>query len=177
MIDWRRVNKTNKTIKKQNEMETIKYKRAYLSACALIAVAGKYSLQVSNDVTDKNLVANEDGSAPRYIVGLKAIAEDKYAQVREVFKDSEEVEIDQTNGLFMTANIWKTGNEVLPVKNEIVDCIVDYVPNKESGEMVLRIVSIKVRKATVADKLDVIKFFTEVETPTVESSSTTLQHS
>lgn len=159
-------------------METIKYKRAFLTMCALITAAGKYALQVSNDVTDKNLVTNEDGKAPRYIVGLKAIAADKLGQVREVFKGSEEVDIDQTNGLFMTANIWKTGSEVLPVKNEIVDCIVDYVPSKE-GEMVLRVTNISVRKANVATKVDLNKLFAETTELATAASETadTLQHS
>lgn len=159
-------------------METIKYKRAYLTMCAMIAAAGKYALQVAHDVTDKNLVANEDGTAPRYIVGLKAIAADKFTQVREVFKGADEVEIDQTNGLFMTGNIWKTGNETLPAKNEIVDCIVDYVPSRETGEPVLRVTNITVRKALIAPKLDVNKFFEEIAVPAaVVASTETLQHS
>lgn len=140
-------------------METIKFKREYLASYSIVVEPGKYALQVSNDVTDKNLVANEDGTSPRYIVGLKAIASDKVAQLKEVFKDTDEVEIDQTNGLFMTANIWANGNERLPVKGEMIDCVVDMVKSRESEELVLRIVGSKVRKAIVAPKLDLVKLF------------------
>lgn len=157
----------------------IKYKRAYLTSCQLIEAPGKYDLVVSNDVTEANLVSNEDGTAPRYIVGFKAIAADKLPQVREVFKENEEVDIEQTNGLFMTGNIWKTGKEVLPAKGETVSCIIDFVqPRVEEGqpeaEPVLRVTSMKVHKSRAAQKLDLNKLFEATETT---PASSTLQHS
>lgn len=155
---------------------TIKYKKAYLADCQVIDAPGKYALKVSNDVTDKNLVASEDGTNPRYIVGFKAIAADKLPQVAEVFKNDEEVDIEQTNGLFMTANLWQTGNEQIPVKGETVDAIVDLVPAREGEDLVLRITSFKVRKAQVAKKLDLNKLFAPTETEAATSGNN-LQHS
>lgn len=155
-------------------MDTIKLKRAFLSACTLITQPGKYFLQVSNDVTEKNLVANADGTAPRYIVGLKAITEDKLAQAREVFGENEEVNIEQTNGLFLTANIWQTGSETLPVKGEVVEAVVDYVTPRDGEELVLRVTNIRVKKAINAPKVNLEKLFAAQATPAMGS---TLAHS
>lgn len=156
-------------------METIKFKREYLASYKQILTPGKFALQVSNDVTDKNLVTDEDGGKPRYIVGLKAIAPDKIAQLKEVFKDNSEVDIEQTNGLFMTLNIWKTGNEQLPVKGEFIACVADFVAPREGDERVLRIISHKVNAAKEAPALDLNTLFAEEATPAKQGA--TLQHS
>lgn len=161
-------------------METIKFKKAQLASYEVITQPGKYSLQVANDVTDKNRVTNEDGSAPRYIVGFKAIAEDKLAQVREAFKGAngetlDEIEIDGTNGCFMTGNLWDSTGVVIPAKGERVDCIVDLVKARDTDEEVLRVISMKVRKSISAPKVDLNTFFenTEVSAPAEGTTLTT----
>lgn len=142
-------------------VETIKFKRERLGDYALIETPGKYELVATSDVTERNLVTDEDGKNPRYIASFKAIAVDNFPQLKEVFKDAEEVLIEQTNGLFLTANIWKTpGRQAqLPMKGEKVECNIDFVKAREGEGQVLRITNIKLRPALVANKLDISSFF------------------
>ena len=161
-------------------METtsgIKFKKSQLASYDAITTPGKYYLTVSNDVTEKNLVTPDDGSSSRYIVGFKAIPEDKLGQVKAAFKDADEIDIEKLNGSFLTGNIWlpANGNQpALPVKGEKVECIVDYVKLRDSEEMALRVTNMKVREAQKAAKLDVAALFAETETANTDS---TLQHS
>lgn len=154
------------------EKETIKLKRAYLAGCQMITRPGKYSLTVSST---PNLFTDEKGS--RYIIGTKAIAEHKLAQARELFKDSEEVDIEQTQGLFLTGNIWvREGSKLnLPAKGENVDCNVDYVTSRE-GDQILAITSLSVKEAVKGEKINLDTFFAANEA-SVEATGTTLQHS
>lgn len=139
---------------------SIQFKRSYLASFQQILKPGKYEVQVQTNVTEANLVSDEDGSKPRYIATLKAIAKDKLEQLRQTFAEAEEVDIEQTNGLFMTANIWvKEGvSPDLPMKGETVEVTVDEVPSRE-GEAVLRVTNIKRKPAEVAKKLDLANFF------------------
>jgi len=155
-------------------METIKFKTALLGLYATITSPGRYELQVANNVSDSNLVSDEEGKSERYIVNLRAIAQDKLEQVKAVFAGKEEVEIDQTNGLFMTANIWKQKDKPanLPMKGEIVDVTVDFVESRE-GEQVLRITNIQRKAAQKAARLDVLHFFAAEEVAaSVETGAT-----
>lgn len=154
------------------EKETIKLKTAYLAGCQMITQPGKYSLTVSSQ---PNLFTDDKGS--RYIVGFKAIADHKLAQTRELFKNNTEVNIEQTQGLFMTGNIWaREGAKVnLPAKGENVDCTVDYVPSREDKDvLILAITSMSVKEAVKANKIDLTTFFAEEE---VKVEGSTLQHS
>jgi len=142
------------TYKRLNKMETIKFKKVLLAMFALITAPGKYAVQVLSNVSDANLYTDEVTGKQRYIVNLRAIAEDKKAEVFETFKDVEEVAIEDTNGLFLTASIWKNSPEhqpALPMKNEFVDVTVDYVADRE-GVQVLRITNMQVKAAKVAAK-------------------------
>lgn len=158
-------------------METtkIQFKKSQLVGYVLIEKPGKYELESSSNVTDKNLVTDESGRS-RYIAGFKAIASDKLDQIKAVFAGKDEVSIEQTNGLFLTANIWANEGQVadLPMKGEKVDVTVDYVEAREGGQ-VLRITNVKRKPAQVASKLDLSTFGIEI----VEaiSSTTELQHS
>lgn len=138
---------------------TINFKRSSLAGYQAINEPGKYKLQVTNNVTDKNLVVSEKGRES-YIVSVKAIAPDKMEQLKQVFAESEEVAIEQTNGLFLTANIWKNGEEVpaLPMKGEEVEVTVGFVPSRDSEE-VLRITNIRVLSAKTAKKLSLESLF------------------
>lgn len=157
-------------------METIKFRRTALTNFVVIDKPGKYLLPTYSNVTDRNLVANEDGSAPRYIATFKAIAVDKVAQVKETFAAAEEVEIELTNGLFMTGNIWVKDGErpTLPMKGEMAECVVDYVTSRE-GEQVLRITNVRPAEAKTAEKINILSFFAPTEAPTTTEGS--LQHS
>lgn len=156
-------------------MDRIKFKKSYLKNYAIITEPGKYALRVSNDVTDNNLVTNEDGLFPRYIVTLKAIPADKTSQLREVFRENEEVDIECMNGVFMTGNVYQKEGVKLPAKGEVVDCVVEYVKSRDSEELVLRVISLKVHPSIQAPKLDIMKFFEDtVITPPVGE---VIQHS
>lgn len=154
-------------------MTTIKFKRAALAMFSVITKPGKYELEAYSNVTEKNLVTDADGSRPRYIASFKAIAADKLTQVKETFKDAEEVDIDQTSGLFLTANIWVGSTQpALPMKGEKVECNIDFVTSRD-GSPVLRITNIKLKPAEKAVSLDLESFFAEAE---VKQTSDTLTH-
>ena len=139
--------------------ESIKFKRTKLAEYSLISTPGKYELEASSNVTERNLVTDEADNS-RYIASFKAIAKDKFTQLKETFKDIEEVDIEQTNGLFLTANIWNNGSVELPMKGEKVECNIDFVEARD-GSSVLRITNIKLRPAKKADKLDLSSFFND----------------
>lgn len=143
-------------------METIKFKKQQLANYSLIKAPGKFALQVASNVTDKNLYTDEN-SRSRHIVNLKAIAIDKLSQVQALFQSSEEVEIDQTNGLFLTASIWAEEGKTqeLPMKGETVDVTIDNVVSRE-GEEVLRVTNIRVRPSTAPAKLSLASLFEEM---------------
>lgn len=147
---------------KDGESSGITFKKAQLAQFLLIDDIGKYDLPVFSNVTDRALVLDEDGTKPRYIVNLKAIAADKFAQLKALFATREEVPIEETNGLFMTANIWKNNEQepALPLKGELLECMVGIVPNRE-GQPVLRVVSHRVHAAKKAAKVDLLNFFKE----------------
>lgn len=150
---------------KANEKSTgIMFKRALLLAYAMVTTPGKYLLEVLSPVTEANLVTNEEGKNPHYIVSLKAVAADKLAQLREAFGTSDEIEIEKTNGLFMTANIYtKPGVPTrLPLKGEKIEVIIDYVEDREKNR-VLRAKQTQVREAQQAPTLDVASFFETAE--------------
>ena len=161
-------------------MNTIMFKKASLATFAIITAAGKYALQVYSNVSDKNLVTDENGENPRYIVTLRAIPADKLPQLKAVFAENEEVPIENTNGLFLTANIWKREGQqtVLPMKGETVEAIIGEVLSRE-GEPVLRVTDLKVSSAITANKLDLVSFFSEKSEEAevvAETEVETLQH-
>lgn len=139
----------------------IKFKRSALAKYDAITAPGKYKAVVSNNVSEKNLFSDDNGS--RYIVGLRSIFPDKLAQVKELFKDQEEVAIEETNGLFATGSIWKNeGQSVsLPMRGEEVEVTVGYVPSQD-GEEVLRVTNISVLPAKVAAKVSLVDLLQEV---------------
>jgi hypothetical protein len=129
------------------------------SGYSFIDSPGTYTIEVASNVSEKNLVKNANGES--YIVGFKAIAEDKKAQVLEVFTGKNEVPIEMTQGLFLTGNLWKTpGLKRLPMKGEKVDVVIDWVPTREDKDvMVLRIKTMNLRPVSEAKKLDIASFF------------------
>lgn len=148
------------TIKYKISMEsTINFKRSSLAGFQQISEPGKYKVQVLNNVTDRNLVESASGRQS-YIVSLKAIFPDKLEQLKQVFAESEEVAIEQTNGLFATGNIWKNSDETpaLPMKGEEIEATVAYVPSRD-GEEVLRVTNMRVLGAKVAKKLSLEGLF------------------
>lgn len=138
---------------------SIKFKTNLLATFALIDAPGKYKLQVLNDVTEKNLYTDESGS--RYIVNLRAISLEKKAEVLETFQGKSEVEIEETNGLFMTGSIWKNrnNNPALPMKGEFCNCLVGFVASRTEGDVdpvdVLRITHIQVEAAKTANAFSI----------------------
>lgn len=162
-------------------METIariaKFKRALLSTFAFItAPVSKVELEVLYNVSESNLITDEDTGRQRYIVSLKAIAPDKIDAVKQVFAHQEEVEIEKTNGLFLTANIFKNGEKTphLPMRGEKVNCSIDYVQDRE-GKQVLRVTGISLRPAETAAKLDINALFGQPSGQTQEQTHATSQ--
>lgn len=126
---------------------------------SFIDLPGTYTLEVASNVSEKNLVKNANGES--YIVGFKAIAEDKKAQVLEVFSGKNEVPIEMTQGLFLTGNLWRNPSlKRLPMKGEKVDVVIDWVSTREDKEItVLRIKTMNLRPVSEAKKLDIASFF------------------
>lgn len=123
-----------------------------------ISRPGTYELEVAGNVTERNLFTDESGS--RYIVNLKAVADDKLAQLVEAFKGQESLPIEATSGLFMTASIWKNAGSTpqLPMRGEKVKVTVGHVASRD-GEEVLRVTNIAVQPAETGKKLDLSKLF------------------
>ncbi len=155
-------------------MDTIKFKKSNLANYQVITEPGLYLLESLSNVTESNLVSDE-GENPRYIANFKAIAADKVAQLKQVFAGKEEVSIEETNGLFLTANIWKREgkNASLPMKGEKVECIVDFVPSREGDAQVLRIKETKRQGAKIASTVDLASF---EETASAPVAAKTLAH-
>lgn len=143
-------------------VNSITFKRTSLASYREIKGPGTYELEVSNNVTEKNLFEDENGRQ-RFIVGFKAVASDKLPQLREVFGANAEVPVEQTNGLFLTGSIWKNGEETpaLPMKGEKAKVTIDWVTPREAaeGEVVLRITNIQVMAAKTANKLSLETLF------------------
>lgn len=151
----------------------IMFKVTSLLLFALIQKPGKYLLDVFSTVTDANFIPGEEGKSDKHIVTVRAIAKDKAAQVKEVFAGKTEVEIEETNGLFMTGSIW---NGPLPMKGEKIECVVDYVDNADKTERVLRITGLRVATAETAEKFSLESLNAVTATPKVGAESNELIH-
>ncbi len=149
------------------ENQGFQIKTTKLNGYATPSAPGTYELEVANNVTENNQYT--DASGTRYIVNLKAIAPDKLQQVKEAFKGKESISSEEANGLFMTGSIWKAEGKssVLPMRGEIVKATLAFVPSRD-GEEVLRVTNISVQPAKQAARLDVAKFFAEVEEDVLE---------
>lgn len=104
----------------------------------------KAAFRVAQNVSERNYIApTEPGKNGKYIVTLKAVAADQIDRLKELFRNRDEVPIEETNGIFMTASIWENQEGVtpdLPIRGEEVLCNVDYVMNKEKTQRLLRVV-------------------------------------
>jgi hypothetical protein len=158
----------------------IKVQTTALAGYDQIVEPGVYALKVASTVSEKNLVQSENGRKS-YIVSLKAIAEDKLGQVKEVFQGKQEVDIEDTNGCFMTGNIWVNDgaqSPALPMKGETVKASVDYVKAKDAEDdeaTVLRITAIQVQAAKKAEKLNILDFFASSEKSATPAGETLVQ--
>ena len=133
-------------------------KTEWLSNYSIIDGVGKYRLQVTTDPSLYNPADfGEDGN-PRYIVNVKAILRSDLPKIAELVKaNPEAIKASEIQKLFLNGNVWVNedgtlSNEV-PMKGEFVEAIIDEVESRE-GEMVHRIVGMKVEKAKKAPKLD-----------------------
>jgi hypothetical protein len=115
----------------------------------------KVELEVLTPVTEKNLIVGDDGRA-RYIVTLKAIPQDKVSALVERFAGKTEATYEDTNGLFLTMNIWVNDGiqPALPMKGEKILCAIGYVPNRERTAEVLRVIDHKLKPAQAAPRFD-----------------------
>ncbi len=148
----------------------IKFRRTQLAGYKPVLEPNKYKLIVQNNVSEKNRYS--ENGRDRYIVSLKAIAKDQIEAVKTLFADTEEVAIEETNGLFLTGAIWVNGDEqpALPMKGEEVEVAVDYVVSRE-GEEVLRVTNMRVLPAKQTANFNLAELFADVTTP-----AETLQH-
>jgi hypothetical protein len=144
------------------------FKKAWLKGVKLIGrTYGKVELVVASTVTERNRInATEPGKSDKYIVTLRAIPADKFAKIKELFANTEEVPVEQMKDVFLTASIWINDPEnlpKLPMKGEIVVGNIDLVPTREDrSKYVLRVQHIALQPAEVAPVLDWDGFFDEV---------------
>lgn len=142
------------------------FKKSWLTNVKVIkAPMRKVALEVASRVTERNYVApTEPGKSGKYIVTLRAIAADKFPQLKSLFAKREEVPIEETNGLFLSAAIWVNDENVqpdLPMRGEIIHANIDYITDRK-GDSVLRVVGeIQLQKSTVAETLDLDTFLSE----------------
>ncbi len=146
------------------ERSGIMFKRALLAAYALLTKPGKWKVTVANNVDERSLVTDEKTGQRKYIINLKALAPDQYELAKDVFRDKEEVEIEDTNGLFLTSNAWFSPNQELPLKGEVVEAFLGYVKNR-AGVQVLRITGLRVGKAMEAVTIDLDDMFAPAPAP------------
>lgn len=116
----------------------------------------KVEIEVTSNVTERHRInATEPGKSDKYIVNLKAVPKDKYDELVALFKDRDEVPIEETNGLFLTGAIWVGENEkpYLPMKGEKLLCNIEFVEDR-AGDQVLRVTNTQPQPAATAAKFD-----------------------
>lgn len=160
------------------------FKKSWLTGVqAVDRVMSKVELTVASTVTERNRIrATEPGKSDKYIVTLRAIPADKFPKIKELFKNTDEVPIEQMRDVFLTASIWVNNPEQLPqlpMKGEKVMASIDLVPTREDrNRYVLRVVGIALQPAAVAPTIDWDGFFDEVaEVETVAAQGDELVHS
>ena len=143
-------------------MKEVTFKKSWLKDYKVIKdPMSKVELTVTSQVDERHRVPTENGHS--YIVNLKAIAKDKLDDVLALFKENDEVPIAETNGLFLTGNIWHNEGSPapeLPMKGEKILANIDYVENRE-GEEVLRVTTMAIRAAATASQFDFDALFNE----------------
>lgn len=109
---------------------------------------GVYELYAGNN----NWIEQEGLKEGKYIVNLKAIAKHNIDKFLALFTDSDEIAIEDLSGLTMTANIIvNNGKANIPMKNQLVKVMVDYVDGRNGK--VLVVTSIEVPKAMKGSSL------------------------
>jgi hypothetical protein len=84
----------------------------------------------------------------KFIVNLKAVPSHKVQDFLDLFKDSDEIAIEDLKGLTMTANIpVNNGRANVPMKNQLVKIMVDFRDNADKTAQVLCVTAIEVPKA------------------------------
>lgn len=113
-----------------------------------------------------NWVAQDGLPEGKYIIGLKAIAKHNVDKFLGLFDGVDEIAIEDLSGLTMTANQpVNEGRANIPMKNQLVKIMVDYVDNKEKTGKVLAVKNIEVPKAMKGASL-----FTAEETESEDTS-------
>lgn len=131
----------------------------------------KVELRVTRPVTEASKISDPEKHKSRYIVSLNAIAIDKLQEILDLFKDRDTVPIEETNRLFMTANIWANGDlpPQLPLKNELVYASIDYVNSRNNGVSVLRVTDIVLKPATRLEPISFSELFSHLDGTSLES--------
>lgn len=141
-------------------MEPMKFYRSSIVGYETFEKPGRYTLVCANNVTDKHLVCDPDGTNPRYIVNFKAIAPDKVKDVTAILMDNEEVDMELMKGMFLTYSIYVNDKPevVLPIRGEKIECIIDLVTLRD-GTDALRIVAATLKERGKSKKFDSSVFF------------------
>lgn len=153
----------------EKQYSGITFKTETLKGYAVITQPmSKVELTVTRPVNEANKVVDQETGRARYIISLNAISLDKLDAVKELFRGKTEVPIEDTNSLFMTANVW-VNNDVavqLPMKGEKLFASIDWVTNRED-EMVLRVRDIALKPAAKATLINLDEFLAEPEAESV----------
>jgi len=144
----------------------------------VVSSEGKYRAKITNNGVyyDPSVNDPETNQPPRYLFGTNVMSSDQYSTLKHGLNPENEVDDLQEllNQTSLTAAILEPRNggepEWMPVKGEIVDVEVGFVPSSE-GEQVLRITSITPRKAVAAQTAS-FDFDNEEETQEVSQEQT-----
>lgn len=119
----------------------------------------KVSLAVAQNVSEKHKVTDDQGRE-KYIVNFKAIADDQIGEVLDKFANSDEIPVEELNGLTLTGSIWVNDGQApqLPMRGEKVDCIIDYVKDRQ-GDQVLRVTNLALKAPEQASKVSFEQLF------------------
>lgn len=91
---------------------------------------------------------NSDGVLlEKRIINFKAFPASKVPKVLEIFKDKNEIDISELNGLNLTATAF--AGMPIPMKGELIDCQIEYAEDRE-GNPVLTVQAYSVPDAKVA---------------------------
>lgn len=128
----------------QNSGITLKKTSKEIAKFKAINGPGVYEVYAGNS----NWVEQEGLPEGKYIIGVKAIAKHNVDKFLALFDGVDEIAIEDLTGLTMTANrVVNKGKASVPMKNQLVKILVDYVDNRDKTAKVLAIVDIDVPKA------------------------------
>ena len=133
---------------------SLRFDRDWLRNFSVIHEPGKYKLKVYSTVTRSEVFNDEQTGLKNYNIMFRAIPAANVGAIKKLFAEGTEVPAAEVKKLMLGATAYVNPNsEVLPLKGETADVVIDYVGNE------LKLVSLRLQEAMMPERFNYNQLF------------------